>query len=179
MIKEETLKAVGKFQKTHGLKGELNVMLSINSEFFEEGNPMIVNINGIFVPFYAETIRPKGSTTDLVKIEGIDNEEEARKLVNKEVYALTDTLMEFMQADEATEIYDPMPLIGMKVTDVNLGPLGTVIDINDHTVNVLLIVETTDNRQVFIPMAADFIRSIDIQTRTIEVDVPEDLLTLN
>lgn len=51
MIEEKDIKAIGKFQKTHALKGELNAILDIDSEYVSEGNAVVVDIDGIFVPF--------------------------------------------------------------------------------------------------------------------------------
>ena len=41
MIEVNDIVAIGKFQKTHALKGELNAILEIDSEFLEEGNAII------------------------------------------------------------------------------------------------------------------------------------------
>lgn len=65
MIEEKDIKAIGKFQKTHALKGELNAILDIDSEYVSEGNAVVVDIDGIFVPFFASSVRPKGSTSYL------------------------------------------------------------------------------------------------------------------
>ena len=39
MIKEEELIEIGKFQKTHALKGELNALLDVGPEYLEERQP--------------------------------------------------------------------------------------------------------------------------------------------
>ncbi len=59
MIEVNDIVAIGKFQKTHALKGELNAILEIDSEFLEEGNAIIAEIDGIYVPFYIKSIRKK------------------------------------------------------------------------------------------------------------------------
>lgn len=181
MIKEQSIKSVGKIQKTHGLKGELNMILSISPEFFEDDNPMILEIDGIYVPFYAESIRPKGATTDLVKLDGIDSEEEARKLVNKEIYAIADDLKEFIRnnKDGDDELYSPNALIGMDVIDATNGNIGKVSDVDDNTANILLVVDSPDDRKIYIPLVDDFIIGIDPENNIIDVNIPEDLLNLN
>ena len=83
MIREEDLFPIGKLQKTHALKGELNAVLDIDEDFIDEDYPLIIDLDGIFVPFYTESWRPKGSSACLLKLEGVDNEGEARKFVNK------------------------------------------------------------------------------------------------
>ncbi len=61
MIKKEDIVEIGKFQKTHALKGELNALLDIDGDYAADGNALVVAVDGIYVPFYAESVRPKGS----------------------------------------------------------------------------------------------------------------------
>ena len=61
MIREEDLFPIGKFQKTHALKGELNAVLDINEDFLDEDYPLIIDLDGIFVPFYTESWRGGGT----------------------------------------------------------------------------------------------------------------------
>lgn len=179
MIKEEEISAIGKLQKTHALKGELNVMLDIDPEYLESGNPAIIDIDGIFVPFYAESVRSKGSFSYLVKFDGIDSEFEARKLVNKTVYAVKDKLKEYLEDnyDDEYALYDD--LIGCTIVDVETGVIGKVVDIDSNTENELFIVETSEGNIVYIPLTEDFIKEIDEANRTILMTLPDGLLDLN
>lgn len=176
MIKEEEIIEIGKFQKTHALKGELNALLDVEPEYLEDGNPLVIPVDGLYVPFYAESVRPKGTTSYLVKLKGVDDVEEATAFVNKPIYGLRKSLTEYMDMEEGDLIDDD--LIGFRVEDVNAGFLGTVDRIDDSTINTLLVVNG-DRGEIFIPLIDDFIESIDAGTETITVDVPEDLLKLN
>lgn len=179
MIKEDEITSVGKLLKTHALKGELNMLLDIDPGYLEEGNPAILDIDGIYVPFYADSIRTKGSFSFLVKFEGIDSEIEAKKLVNKTVYALRDRLKEYMldNYDEEYALYDD--LIGWTIEDVDSGVIGKVIDIDTNTENELFIVETSEGNTVYIPLTEDFIEQMDEDTKIIHMRLPEGLLDLN
>lgn len=179
MIKEDEITSVGKLLKTHALKGELNMLLDIDPGYLEEGNPAILDIDGINVPFYADSIRTKGSFSYLVKFEGIDSEIEAKKLVNKTVYALRDRLKEYMldNYDEEYALYDD--LIGWTIKDVDSGVIGKVIEIDTNTENELFIVETPEGNTVYIPLTEDFIDRMDEDTKTIHMHLPEGLIDLN
>ena len=72
MIKKEDIVAIGKFQKTHALKGELNALLDIDGDYAADGHPLIIDIDGIYVPFYAETVRPKGAESCGFKVSDND-----------------------------------------------------------------------------------------------------------
>ncbi|MDE5869044.1 MAG: ribosome maturation factor RimM [Muribaculaceae bacterium] len=169
---------MGKFQKTHALKGELNAILDIDSEYFAEGNPLIVNIEGAFVPFYAESIRGKGSTTSLIKIADIDTLEEAKELVNEDIYADKETLKEFF-GEEGENLLLEDDLEGYRVIDEKLGEIGKILRVDTSTANVLFIVETEEEEEMFIPAADDFIVAIDEDKRTVVTTLPEELINLN
>ena len=179
MIKEEEITAVGKLLKTHALKGELNMLLDIDPGYLEEENPAILDIEGIYVPFYADSVRTKGSFSYLVKFEGIDSEIEAKKLVNKTVYALRDRLKEFMleNYDEEYALYDD--LIGWTIEDVDTGVIGKVVDIDTNTENELFIVETPEGNTVYIPLTEDFIEKMDEEKKTVYMSLPDGLLDIN
>lgn len=178
MITEDKILNVGKFQKTHALKGELNALLDIDADYLEEGNPMIVDMEGAFVPFYTDSLRTKGAESYLIKLAGVDSAEEARIFVNKDIYVERKPYADFMGLDEDELILDT-DLIGYTMIDDNFGILGTVADIDDATENVLFIVETPDGGELMIPAADDFINAIDEDKKTIEVEIPEQLLNLN
>lgn len=179
MITEEEISAIGKLLKTHALKGEMNVLLDVAPEYLEQSNPAILDIDGIFVPFYAETIRPKGNFSYLVKFEGIDSEIEARKLVNKTVFALRDKLKAFMieNYDEEYALYDD--LIGWTIVDSEIGEIGKVVEIDTNTENELFIVETPTGDTVYIPLTEDFIDEIDEEAKLIRMRLPAGLVDLN
>ncbi len=179
MITEEEITSVGKLLKTHALKGELNMLLDIDPGYLEEGNPAILDIDGIYVPFYAESVRTKGSFSFLVKFDGIDSEIEAKKLVNKTVYALRDRLKEYMleNYDEEYALYDD--LVGFTIEEVDHGEIGKVVEIDTNTENELFIVETPEGNTVYIPLTEDFIEKMDEDTKTITMRLPDGLLDLN
>lgn len=179
MITEEEITQVGKLLKTHALKGEMNVMLDIDPEYLTAGNPAVLDIDGIYVPFYAVSVRPKGSFSYLVKFDGIDSEIEARGLVNKTVYALRKELKNFMEEeyDEEYALYDDM--IGWDVEDSEKGLIGKITDIDTNTENELLIVETPSGDIVYVPLAEDLISEIDEEGGRIVMNLPEGLLDLN
>lgn len=179
MIDKDSLSLIGKFQKTHALKGELNAILDVPQDFIEEGNPLIVETDGILVPFFVSTIRPKGNTTVLVKLDGIDSEEEAKTFVNKPIYALKDKLKSFYK-EEDEDLMDSDSLEGFSIIDSGSGEeIGKIVKVDDSTTNILLHVETAANDIVFIPLAEDWISEIDPDKRIIEMILPDGLIDLN
>lgn len=175
MIKKEDLTEIGKFQKTHALRGELNAILDIDEAYVEDGNPLIVDIDGISVPFYVESVRPKGATSFLIKLKGIDNVEDASEMVNKEIYAMRERLSEYMDDDMVLR----QDLMGYEVIDDEFGRLGELVHIEDSTQNELMVILTESGDELYVPLVDDFITGIDEEKRVINTSIPKDLLELN
>lgn len=181
MIEEKQLTEIGKFQKTHALKGELNAVLDTEPEFLTDGNAIVIDIDGIYVPFYCETIRNKGTFSYLIKLEGIDSESEAKPFVNKIIYALKEAVAEY-NTDTQTDSDDIVfldDLVGYYIIDNTLGLIGRITEVDDTTDNILFVVENSDGERIFIPAVEDLISSINEESKSVEMILPEGLLTLN
>ncbi len=185
MIEENELIEIGKFFRTHALKGELNAVVEdFDSEILNQGYPLIVEIEGIFVPFYAESVRLKGSQGCLIKLEGIDSKERAQEFVNKPILMLRKDVADWMDMDE-DELTTEDDLIGYEVYDDKDRFLGKVSDIDSSTANLLLIVnpgEGSDN--IYIPFVEEFIERIedpegDDEKGAIYMNLPEGMIDLN
>ena len=71
MIKRSELRPVGTLLKTHGIDGEIVVQLTADVDL-EALQCIVLEIDGIFVPFFPTSVRPKSAETDLVSIDGVD-----------------------------------------------------------------------------------------------------------
>ena len=174
MITENQLYHIGSFCKTHGISGEINLRLSVDVDIASL-SCIVVDVDGIWVPFFFGSIRPRGVESYLVMIDGIDSENDASMLVNKSVYALCSEV-------NIEEIYDDgfyaEDLIGYKVeTDDGLFS-GIISDIDDSTENVLFIIMGNNGKNVLIPVADEFISNIDVENRIIKLLVPDGLIDL-
>lgn len=184
MIKEDELIDIGKFLKPHALKGELNAYVEYDNDLLNQGYPVIVAMDGIYVPFFIEKFRPKGNFGTLIKLDGVNSDFQARKFVNKEIMMLKKDVAEFLDID-VNELIVEMDLVGYKVIDEKFGEIGRVVDIDDSTENVLLLVsqENDPDNIVYIPDNDDFIISVTTgetpEDSSIEVKLPEELLHLN
>lgn len=181
MIEEKQLTEIGKFQKTHALKGELNAVLDIEPEFLTEGNAIIIDIDGIYVPFYCENIRNKGTFSYLVKLEGINNESEAKPFVNKIIYALKEAVSKYTVDDpnNSDDIVFLDDLVDYDILDATLGLIGKIKEVDDTTDNILFIVENPDGERIYVPAVEDLISAIDSDSKCVEMQLPVGLLDLN
>lgn len=181
MIRRSEIRAIGKIHKTHGLMGELNAVLETDASFLDTEHPLIVDVDGIFVPFYCESVRRKGSFSSLIKIQGIDSEEAAKRMVNKEIYALKRDLALF-EEEESTDGEGGYAddFIGYKIVDVQSGAeIGEICEVDTSTVNSLFIVNNQNEGIIYIPVAEEFIDYIDDDEREIGMNLPDGLTEIN
>ena len=179
MIRREDISEIGKFQKTHGLAGELNAVFDIEPEELRADIPMVIDIDGIFVPFYIESIRGKGHFSSLVKLAGVDNVDEAKPFVNKLVYIRKEDMIEIANEDEDGFYADD--LVGFEIDDCANGQkrVGVIENLDLSSENALFIVKDQNGRIVYIPAADELIERIDVDHKKLFMHLPEGLIELN
>ncbi|MDR1403381.1 MAG: ribosome maturation factor RimM [Tannerellaceae bacterium] len=173
MIRKEDVVSIGHFAKPHGIKGEVNLMLSVDVSFDEWDEPYVVcEIDGILVPFYLEEYRYKSNTTLLVKLEHIDSDGEARAFTNREAFCPPEVVLDY-DDDRLTWSH----FIGYKVFDCVHGLLGEITNIDESTINILLAINYNGN-ELLIPIADELILSVDHDGKRLKVRLPDGLLDL-
>ena len=173
MITSDEIIAIGKFNKPHGISGEISATINAPGVVLNDCSCIVCDIDGIFVPFFIKDFRIKSQETFLITIDDINNEQDAAMLVNKDIYVKRD------EYSEALEDEDQIPIdffIGFNVVVNALD--GKIIDIDDSTANVLFVIETTDGKSLLIPAVEEFIKDFDSRERIIKMEVPDELLDL-
>ncbi len=172
---------IGRTGKPHGINGELNLLL--DEEFVDCGltpdnlRCVVMDIDGINVPFFIERWRAKNGDNILVKIDGVDNEIAAKELSNKSVSALAEEVADMTRSDREDGLY-ATDMIGYNVVDNGL-TVGEIVDIEDSTDNALFIVRRPDSdKPLYIPIADSLISMIDTDNHTVGMDLPDGLLNL-
>ena len=180
MIKPQQVYPIGRIGKPHGVKGEMNFMFDDDVFDTTDSDYIIIETEGILVPFFFEEYRFRNDNTAIIKLEGIDTQEQAREFTNCVVYF--ERSVAENEEDETSLLSPPSSIrqiVGFNIVDAQTGKsIGTVKDIDDSTINVLLVIESEDQQQVLIPANEDLIEGIDLQQQTITMRLPEGLLTL-
>lgn len=173
MIKVEDVYRIGLINKPHGVHGEL--LFTFDDDIFDrmEADYIICMMDGILVPFFFESYRFRSDSTALIKLEGIDTEQQARRMTNVEVFFPKEHVEE-LEDNELTWSY----FVGFLIKDINEGEIGKVIDVDDSTINTLFVVDHNDT-EVLIPAQEDFIVDLDRGKRVITMQIPAGLLDLN
>lgn len=177
MITREELIAIGHYNKPHGVAGELSATIDIEMDVLRELSCLVSEMDGIFVPFFVNSLRPKTSETVLLTIDGINSEQEAARLVNHDIYALKrEYRQESIDADA-----DGYPLdyfIGFELQDSDGTRVGEIVQVDEQTENAIFIVEDGD-REVLLPASDDLIVEFDLDKKVMVMDLPQGILDLN
>lgn len=173
MIKVEDVYRIGLINKPHGVHGEL--LFTFDDDIFDrmEADYIICMMDGILVPFFFESYRFRSDSTALIKLEGIDTEQQARRMTNVEVFFPKEHVEELEDNELTWSCF-----VGFLIKDVNEGEIGKVIDVDDSTINTLFVVDHNDT-EVLIPAQEDFIIDLDREKRVITMQIPAGLLDLN
>tara|TARA_B100000609_G_C17154135_1_gene402528 strand:+ start:500 stop:1009 length:510 start_codon:yes stop_codon:yes gene_type:complete len=166
-MKKEDCFFLGYVSRKHGYKGDVNIMLETPAKHKELAH-MFIDLNGRLVPFFIDSFRLKKENIALVKFDDIDSEQEAQKLVGKEIY-LPLELLDQKQQNELTA------LIGFDVVDAVHGNIGTVWDIFDNTAQKLFQIKNKE-QELLIPITEEFIQKIE--NNTIFIQTPQGLIDL-
>lgn len=181
MILRNDLIEIGKYNKTHGINGELSATLLCDIDVVREFSCLISEIDGIYVPFFVTNLRKKNSQTALLSFgDSFKTEDDAKILVNKDIFVLKTEYSKCCQeSDEYDEDYPLDFFIGFKIVDENSNLIGEIVDIEDSTQNVLfVVVSASSNQEINIPAVEDFIIEIDEENQIIKMELPEGLLQM-
>lgn len=177
MIHNSEIIAIGFLLKPHGIKGEITMGVDRDIDI----TPLrciVLNIDGIYVPFFIESYRPRSSESILITISGIDSEMKAVELCGKDVFALKDDLKAEATENKDSDGFYLSEFIGYKIQDKNGLHLGIIEDFDDSTENLLLIVKSQES-SFYVPIADEFIVDINQDKQILIMDLPDGLINLN
>lgn len=174
MIDPSTLTVIGRIVKTHGLAGEVTAVIDVDIDF-SKGDCIILDIDGIYVPFFIESARQRGAGSSLISVEGISSQEEALEIVGHDIFISRDSLA----GDEADDILYVSDMVGFTLFDASNGiAIGKITEIDDSTENILFTIETGDGREVFIPFSEELVADVDPENRSLTLAIADGLLDL-
>lgn len=176
--KKDELVYAGRLLKPHGIKGEISASVDIDGLDLRDVRCIIVEVEGIPVPFFPTAVRPKNHASVLLTIDGVSDEREAAEVCNKDFFILPQDVPEGYDDEEGEGFY-AADLIGFEATDTDGKKMGRIADIEDSTENVLFILETPGGETIYVPVADEFIIAIDPESKHITLDPPEGISDLN
>ena len=169
MIRQEEVYKIGRLGKAHGVKGE--VSFQFDDDIFDrvDADYLVLDIDGILVPFFMEEYRFRNDTVCLVKFCDIDTQQRAQELTGCDVY------FPRALAEEGEEVPSLASLVGFDIVDASSSKtVGRIASIDDTTANILFELEDG----TLIPASDELIENFDGTSHTITMHLPEGLFDL-
>lgn len=169
MIKQEDVYKIGRLGKAHGVKGEVSFQFTDDIFDSVDAEYLVLDIDGILVPFFMEEYRFRNDSVCLVKFCDVDTQQRAQELTGCDVY------FPRALAEEADETLSLASLVGFEIISMPDGSaIGTIASIDDTTQNILFELEDG----TLIPASDELIEDIDTGQRQIKMTLPTGLLEI-
>lgn len=169
MIKQEDVYKIGRLGKAHGVKGEVSFQFTDDIFDSVDAEYLVLDIDGILVPFFMEEYRFRNDSVCLVKFCDVDTQQRAQELTGCDVY------FPRALAEEADETLSLASLVGFEIISMPDGSvIGTIASIDDTTQNILFELEDG----TLIPASDELIEDIDTGQRQIKMTIPTGLLEI-
>lgn len=175
---------IGRLQKPHGIKGEITANIDADIDVTRLSY-IITVIDGLDVPFFISSLRPRNTESVLLSLEGIDNERDAAELSLLPIKVRRSDIEHITESDIDDEDN------GMSASDLitytliddadhnNPITIGTINAINEITAdNWLFEINTPDGHMVMVPIVDDLITEIDTDHKTVTMTLPAGLTDL-
>lgn len=173
MIKQEDVYQIGRLGKPHGVRGEITFLFDDDVFDRVEAEYLILQLDGILVPFFLEEYRFRGDASAILKFCDIDTQEEASGLTGSPVFFPRN----HHAGDEET--LSKAELVGFRIVDsYSEEEIGVISAIDDSTPNILFNVTAEDGKTLLIPASPDLIEAFSRETRELKMNLPEGILNL-
>lgn len=162
---------IGKIVNTSGLKGLLKVMpLTDDITRFEDLETIYIQIGKDLVEKKIEDVRYIKNMV-LLKLEGIDNIDEAEKYKNLYIKINKKDAIELPE-----DSYLIVDIVKCDVYTEEGELLGKMIDVLDTGSNDVYVVKNSEGKEILLPAIKEVIKSVDISNKKIIVKLMDGLI---
>lgn len=163
---------IGKLAASTGLKGELVLQHSLGKKNSFKGLEAIFleDKKDSFIPYFIESSKIRSEDETVIKLEGIDIVETARKLTPKEVWLAEADFKKFAAKSS------PISLLGFHI--INEGEdLGEIQEVIEQPYQVLCAI-LLNGKEALIPIHEGSLEKVDTKNRKVYVNLPDGLLEI-
>jgi len=163
---------IGSIQRTHGVNGELQV--SWVNDFYPDEHKLesvFIEIDGIPIPFFIQSIRNKGETSSLIRLQEFNSINDVDELVGCKLFLAGKPA----EQDEEFFLDD---LVGYSLLNQKGILLGEIKSLEDYSGNSVFFVEQPSGNELIVPASPDLIIEIEEETRSLVMEIPHGLTDL-
>lgn len=163
---------IGKLAASTGLKGELVLQHSLGKKTTLKGLEAIFleDKKDSFIPYFIQSAKIRSENETVIKLEGIDIMEAARKLTPKEVWMAEADFKKFAAKSS------PIALLGFNIIH-NEEDLGEILEVIEQPHQVLCTI-LVNGKEALIPIHEDNLEKIETKSRRVYVNLPDGLLDI-
>ncbi len=157
--------------KPHGLKGEVQVFLDVDSPGeYETLESVFVQKGQQLVPFFIESIAI-GTGKAIVAFEEVESIEAAAELKGCSLFLPLDNLPDLGSND-----FYYHELVGFNLKSTAGEDIGEVKDVLEAGGQDLLAVMHSSNKEILVPLTDELISSLNKEEKKLVMEIPEGLL---
>lgn len=166
---------LGYIVKTHGLKGELQIYLDVDSPNEYQNLESVFVLQGQqLVPFFIDSMSNLNGAKAIIGFEDVETLESAQALKGSELYLPLSSLPEL--SDKEFYLHE---IVGYRLLDSNTDDtVGVINNVIESGPQLLFSVLTESDVEVLIPYTESLLQSIDKESRCITLNVPEGLIDI-
>ena len=163
---------LGKVIKTYSYRGELVFHLQTDDpQAYETIKMVFINTEQSLVPWFISEISINQDLAT-VKLDDLDNLEQAREFVGREIYLP----LEKSSKQRGSDSYS-YEIIGFKVVDEAHGDIGEVVDILDRPEQKIIRIMKGD-KEIMVPLTDEMISKVDSKKEILYLQTPSGLIDL-
>ena len=172
-ISELDLVKIGEIVKAHGYKGELVIKLSTDFDNLKETEPIFIEIDGIFVPFFfSYTPKTFKKASAIVKLDNLDSDTEVKELLKCKVLLPSDKIT---QNHDNENIFETLKGYDVFDKDDFIGVAGEFLNIPSNPILTVL----KNNNEILIPINDEFLVEVDSNNKKIIFKLADGLIDIN
>jgi 16S rRNA processing protein RimM len=165
---------LGRITKVSGYEGAVAVKLE---KIFTDNIPRLesvfLEVEGRPVPFFVSDFEYSGADILKLQFDGYKSIEKISEFIGCRVFLTDDNFLKDNQKA------DKQGLTGFKVYIEKNKLLGSISEVVLNNGQWLLLVNSTDEKEILIPFHEHFIVSIDKRKKIVFMDIPEGLTEIN
>jgi len=171
-MKVEDCFKVASVLKTKGLKGEMQLYVDFADLADIDFDAIFIEIGGKLAPFFVESVKYQQKNVAYLYLEDVDTIEKATPLIKKNIY-----LPKKLKPKKKKAEFTLKDLQGFTAVDENEGELGVITAIHEYPQQLVAAV-TYKNCEVLFPLNEEIIKSIDVVSEIVTIDLPDGLLDI-
>lgn len=163
---------LGHISRLHGFKGSVIAVFDTDRpEAYQNLESVLIDWDDELIPFFIEEQSQNSKGHFILKFEDINTEEEARRMINTELWLPLSALPKLKDKN-----FYYHEIVGFKMISEGK-EIGTCQGVLDNSAQSLFQIDAS-GKEVLVPAIDTFIETIDRDARTISLNLPEGLLEL-